>query len=190
MSAQTVAHLAGVGIRPATVTVDFTDYVTLRYRQLLGTAYLLTRDRGLAEDLVQTTLAKAWRSWHRIEADDPDAYVRRVLVNTFRAGWRVKRGKREFTAEVVPERPVTGEYEASDRRAALLAALARLPRRMRAMVVLRYFEDLTEAATADALGCSVGTVKSQTSRALAKLRQDPTLTGLWDFGSDDTGALL
>jgi len=167
---------------PTRTAVEFSEFVGTRYRALLGTAYLLTRDRGLAEDLVQTALAKCWTSWHRIESDEPDAYVRRVLVNTFRGTWRLKRGKREYSTDVLPEHPRSGEptdYETSDRRAALLTALARLPRRMRVMVVLRYFEDLTEAATADALGCSIGNVKSQTSRALTKLRQDPALTDLW-----------
>jgi RNA polymerase sigma-70 factor (sigma-E family) len=167
---------------PARTAVEFSDFVATQYRALLGTAYLLTRDRGLAEDLVQTALAKCWTSWHRIESDEPDAYVRRVLVNTFRGTWRLKRGKREYSTDVLPEIPRSGEptdYETSDRRAALLTALALLPRRMRRMVVLRYFEDLTEAATADALGCSIGNVKSQTSRALTKLRQDPALTDLW-----------
>jgi RNA polymerase sigma-70 factor (sigma-E family) len=140
-----------------------------RSASLLRTAYLLTRDRHTAEDLVQTALAKAWFARRRIKGD-PEPYVRRILVNEFASGLRRKwRGERA-TAEL-PETRRAAEEPHTD----LWHALANLPRRQRAVVVLRFFDDLTEAETASMLGISVGTVKSQTARALAKLRVDPLL---------------
>jgi RNA polymerase sigma-70 factor (sigma-E family) len=155
---------------------SFTEFVTQRYGALLGTAYLLTQDHGLAEDLVQTALAKSWRTWDTIRGDDPYAYVRQVLVNTCRAYWRVKKGKLEFPTEDLPTRPVLVDcYDRIERDSVLVAALERLPGRMRVVVVLRYLVDLSEAETAEEVGCAVGTIKSQTSRALARLRGDPLL---------------
>ncbi|MGC4942039.1 SigE family RNA polymerase sigma factor [Kribbella sp. DT2] len=155
---------------------SFTEFVTQKYGALLGTAYLLTRDHGLAEDVVQTALAKCWRTWDTIRADDPYAYVRQVLVNTCRAYWRVKKGKLEFPTEELPTRPVLVDYyDRIERDSVLVAALERLPGRMRVVVVLRYLVDLSEAETAEEVGCAVGTIKSQTSRALARLRGDPLL---------------
>ena len=151
---------------------QFEAFVAARSGQLLRTAYLLTHDHGLAEDLVQTALAKSWFAWSRIEGD-PEPYVRKVLVNTYSSWWR-RRWTGEHPTEVLPE---TGTDEPADPtdRTDLWAALERLPRRQRAVIVLRYFEDLTEAETARLLGCTVGTVKSQTSKAFAKLRIDPAL---------------
>lgn len=148
---------------------QFEAFVAARSRRLLRTAYLLTHDHGLAEDLVQTALAKSWFAWSRIEGD-PEPYVRKVLVNTYSSWWR-RRWTGEHPTEVLPE---TGAGEPAD-RTDLWAALERLPRRQRAVIVLRYFEDLTEAETARLLDCTVGTVKSQTSKAFAKLRIDPAL---------------
>lgn len=162
-----------VGPVASDVRADFETFVATRYGALLGLGYLLTQDRALAEDLVQTTLTKCWLSWRRVRADDPSAYVRRVLVNTHTEWWRRRRGKRELPtehlADALPHQP--GAVRLVE-HADLLQALRRLPKKMCAVVVLRYFEDLTEAETADVLGCSVGTVKSQTHRALAKLRVD------------------
>lgn len=157
---------------------SFDDFVATRSTRLLRTAYLLTHDRALAEDLVQTSLAKAWFAWARIEGQ-PDAYVRRVMVNTYSSWWRRRWNGEEATAEL-PERGVgSGPRPADDvrvdDRTDLWRALARLPRRQRAVVVLRFYEDLSEVETAEIMQCSVGTVKSQASRALAKLRIDPTL---------------
>ncbi|HET6293989.1 MAG TPA: SigE family RNA polymerase sigma factor [Kribbella sp.] len=173
-------ELVGTQEETGAMPVDFSEFVAARYGSLLGMAYLLTHDHALAEDLVQTALAKCWRSWGAIRADDPSAYVRRVLLNTYRAWWRTKKGKREFPTEVLPSvlvgsDSVDSDYDNVDSKAVLVDALARLPRRMRTVVVLRYLGDLTEAETAATVGCAVGTIKSQTSRALAKLRQDPTL---------------
>jgi RNA polymerase sigma-70 factor (sigma-E family) len=152
----------------------FEEFVAARYAALLRTAYLLTQDRGLAEDLVQTALAKCWLGWKRIRYDDPGPYVHRVLVNTYTAWWR-RRWNSEYPTEDLPRGGGPVSHHAVDERVDLADALRRLPRRMRAVVVLRFYEDLSEAETARILGCSAGTVKSQTSRALAKLRIDPAL---------------
>lgn len=154
----------------------FDEFVAARSTALLRTAYLLTRDRGLAEDLLQTSLAKAWFSWGGIEGR-PEAYVRKILVNTYATWWR-RRWNGEEPSDELPESGVerSGESARVDDRADLWHALGQLPKRQRAVVVLRYYEDLSEAETAELLGCSVGTVKSQASKALAKLRLDPRLT--------------
>ena len=149
--------------------VDFDDFVAARSTALLRTAYLLTRDHALAEDLLQTALTKAWFAWAKI--DNHEAYVRRILVNTYTSWWR-RRWNGEQPVLTLVESSVDHPEEGSHD---LWSALGRLPRRQRAVVVLRYFEDLTEAQTAGILGCSVGTIKSQTSKAFAKLRIDPAL---------------
>lgn len=155
-----------------TSAVDFDEFVAARSSRLLRTAYLLTRDHGLAEDLLQTALTKAFLAWDRI-AGEPEPYVRRILVNTYSSWWR-RKWQGEQPTDVLPEDRHHDHRlgESGD----LWDALGRLPRRQRAVVVLRYFEDLTEAQTAQLLGISVGTVKSQTSKAFAKLRIDPSLT--------------
>jgi RNA polymerase sigma-70 factor (sigma-E family) len=162
---------SGDRVEPPTAApgVTFDDFVAARSRALLRTAYLLTHDHDLAEDLLQTSLAKAWFAWKRIEGA-PEPYVRKILVNTYASWWR-RKWNGEQPTERLPETPVHDAHEPTD----LWTAMERLPRRMRAVVVLRYFEDLTEAQAADVLRCSVGTVKSQTSKALAKLRIDPAL---------------
>ena len=148
---------------------SFDDFVAARSRALLRTAYLLTLDHALAEDLLQTSLTKAWFAWKRIHGE-PEPYVRKILVNTYASWWR-RKWNGEQPTESLPEPAVEDATEPTD----LWTAMERLPRRMRAVIVLRYFEDLTETQTADVLGCSVGTVKSQASKALAKLRIDPAL---------------
>lgn len=153
------------------MSATFEEFVAARSSALLRTAYLLTRDHALAEDLLQTALTKAYLTWGRIE-HSPEAYVRKILVNTFNSWWRRKWNGEQPTEEL-PESPAQGN-DGTDPD--LWVAMGRLPRRMRAVLVLRFFEDLTEAQTADLLGVSVGTVKSQTSKALAKLRIDPALT--------------
>ncbi len=156
---------------------DFDAFVAARSTRLLRTAFLLTHDRGLAEDLVQTALAKAWFAWGRIEGA-PETYVRRIMVNTYSSWWRRKWNGEEPT-ETLPEGPRgtvdDGGVARIDERTDLWRALGRLPKRQRAVVVLRFYEDLSEVDTAELLGCSVGTVKSQASRALAKLRLDPRM---------------
>ena len=148
----------------------FDEFVAARSRALLRTAYLLTHDHALAEDLLQTALTKAWFAWRRIDGN-PEPYVRRILVNTYASWWR-RKWNGEHPTDELPERATADPgAEPTD----LWQAMERLPRRQRAVVVLRYFEDLTEVQTAELLGCSVGTVKSQCSKALAKLRIDPAL---------------
>jgi RNA polymerase sigma-70 factor (sigma-E family) len=147
-------------------------FVAARSRHLLQTAYLLTGDRHRAEDLLQTALTKAYLRWDRISSDDPEGYVRRILANAHIDWWR-KRSSREQPTETLPETAEADRSAEVEVRDAVLTALAELPRRQRAVVVLRYFEDLSEAEIAQTLGCSPGTVKSAASRAMAKLREDP-----------------
>jgi RNA polymerase sigma-70 factor (sigma-E family) len=151
---------------------DFRSYVAARSPALMRTAYALTGNRADAEDLLQTALAKTYLSWERIrQREAVDGYVRRVMVNTQTSWWR-RRKVDEHPMGELPER-ASGRDAVSDLALhdALWTALSGLPRRQRAMVVLRYYEDLSEAETAAVLGVSVGTVKSATSRALAKLRE-------------------
>lgn len=152
---------------------EFDDFVAARSGRLLRTSYLLTRDHGLAEDLLQTALAKAWFSWGRINGD-PEPYVRKVLVNTYATWWR-RKWNGERPAEDLPEDTHADHADAAGVSHDVWTALGRLPRRQRAVVVLRFFEDLSEAETARLLDCSPGTVKSQTSKALARLRVDPAV---------------
>jgi RNA polymerase sigma-70 factor (sigma-E family) len=140
--------------------------VEVRYAELLRTAYLLTGSPHAAEDLVQTCLLRAIGRWDRIA--DPLAYLRRAMINERVGRWR--RLRRELLRADPPDLAVPDATVPVAERAAVLAALRGLPARMRAVLVLRYWEDLSEAETADLLGCSVGTVKSQASRGLAKLR--------------------
>ena len=161
----------GTGMEPES-KVGFDEFVAARSGRLLRTAYLLTRDHDLAEDLLQTALTKAWFAWSRIDGE-PEPYVRKVLVNTYASWWR-RKWRGEEPTETLPDRPV--EVTEGPASQDLWTALGRLPRRQRAVVVLRYFEDLSEVETARLLDCSVGTVKSQASKALAKLRVDPALT--------------
>jgi RNA polymerase sigma-70 factor (sigma-E family) len=157
-------------------TDDFREYVAARNGALLRVAYLLTGNRQDAEDLLQTALAKVYLAWPRIQDRGAvDGYVRKVLVNTQTSFWRRRRVD-EYPADELPDLPTIRDATADcDLRDAMWAALARLPRRQRAMVVLRYYEDLTEAETAEVLGVSVGAVKSSVSRAIAKLRADASL---------------
>ena len=153
---------------------DFDDFVAGRSQALLRTAYLLTGDHAHAEDLLQTALAKSWFAWGRI-AGPPEPYVRRVIATTYATWWR-RRWRSEYPTGSVPEVAGADGTAGVDERDALWRALGTLPRRQRAVVVLRYYEDLSEAETAAALGISRGTVKSQASKALAALRRDDDLT--------------
>jgi len=169
---------------PARTTVrpgypSFASYVRDRQPVLLRTARSLTANPCDAEDLLQTALTKTYVAWDRIEDHGAlDGYVRRALLNTRTSQWR-KRKVDEFTCDELPEPPLTpglgdpAEHQAL--RDAMWRAVLKLPARQRAMVVLRYYEDLSEAQTAEVLGVSIGTVKSAVSRALGKLREDPEL---------------
>jgi RNA polymerase sigma-70 factor (sigma-E family) len=149
---------------------EFTEFMNGRWSALVRLGYGLTGDQGLAEDLAQTALARAYASWPRVRrAGDPDAYVRRIMLNANHSRFRRRRVREQLT-DSVPETGAVDETGPADDRPALLAALMRLPAGQRAVVVLRYWMDMTETEAAAALGCSVGNVKSQASRALAKLR--------------------
>ncbi|NXY94859.1 SigE family RNA polymerase sigma factor [Streptomyces sp. BR123] len=158
---------------------SFSAYVRTRGASLLRTARSLTPNPCDAEDLLQTALAKTYAAWDRIEDHRAlDGYVRRALVNTRTSQWR-KRKVDEFACDEIPETeatPSTDPAEVQALRDAMWRAVTRLPDRQRAMVVLRYYEDLSEAQTAELMGVSIGTVKSSVSRALVKLREDPELT--------------
>ena len=159
----------------------FAEFVRGRGQALQRTAFLLTGDWALAEDLVQTALARSWPAWGRIRHADPEGYVRKVLVNTHASWWR-RRWRGEVPTVLLPDRPGDDAHGGLHERPALHAALLRLPPRQRAVVVLRFAEDLSEAATAEALGITPGTVKSTTSKALAKLRADGALADLAPTG--------
>jgi RNA polymerase sigma-70 factor (sigma-E family) len=154
---------------------SFRDYVVARSRALLRTAYLLTGNKADAEDLVQSALAKTYLAWDRIEDRGAlDGYVRRAMVNTHISWWR-RRRLEEFPTDEIPDQAVADPTLSSDMHESLQRAIDRLPQRMRAAVMLRYYEDMTEAEIADVLGISLGTVKSTVSRAVAKLRIDAEL---------------
>jgi RNA polymerase sigma-70 factor (sigma-E family) len=147
----------------------FAAFVAARGPALSRTAYLLTGDHDAAADLVQSALEKAAAHWRRIAATgDPDAYLRRVMVNQRTSWWRRHRGA-EVSGDP-PERAIADETGRSIDRLTLATALWALGPRQRAIVVLRFYEDYSVAQTADALGCSIGTVKSQSHDALNRLR--------------------
>jgi RNA polymerase sigma-70 factor (sigma-E family) len=159
-----------------TADAEFSDFMHGRWSQLVRLGYGLTGDLQLAEDLAQTAFAKAYASWARVRrADNPDAYLRRVVVNANRSRFRKIRVG-EVLTETVPD--LVAAADAADQRHtrdSLVAALMELPYGQRAAVVLRYWLDLSETETALVLGCSVGNVKSQASRGLTKLRTSPVL---------------
>jgi RNA polymerase sigma-70 factor (sigma-E family) len=151
-----------------TPTEEFAEFAAAASSRLRRTAFLLCGDWHTAEDLAQATLAKLFVSWRRINRRDAAyAYATRTLVNTYLAGRRTKRAG-ELLTDRPPERPV--EQQAPELRIVVLSALAALPPRARAVVVLRYWADMSVDQVADVLGCSPGNVKSQSSRAMDKLR--------------------
>lgn len=177
---QGVAVVSVVQQRGQSRDADFSAYMAARQPALLRTAYLLTGDRHGAEDLVQQTLAKLYVAWGKVQAQESiDGYARRIIINEHNSLWRRAWKRREVATETLPERSAdrlgSGGQAApaydDGSRGALWAFVQTLPRKQRAVVVLRYYEELSEAETADVLGISVGTVKSQASRALAALRE-------------------
>jgi RNA polymerase sigma-70 factor (sigma-E family) len=149
----------------------FEQYVRDRQRSLLRTAWLLTRDWPRAEDLVQTALVKVWPRWRRVvRGGDPDPYVRQTLIRTY-LSWNRRRWHAEQPSELVADIPDDQDtFRAVDLRDVLARVLPTLPARQQAALILRFYEDLSVEQTAEALGCSTGTVKSQTAHALAKLK--------------------
>jgi RNA polymerase sigma-70 factor (sigma-E family) len=163
--------------QPSSRDAEFAAYMAARQPSLLRTAYLLTGDRHAAEDLVQTALAKLYLSWDKVQRRElVDGYVRRILVNENNSLWRRAWKRREVSTDELPEHHETqivpGAHDAADHgeRQALWEFVQTLPRKQRAVIVLRFYEDLSEAETARELGVSVGTEKSQASRALASMR--------------------
>jgi RNA polymerase sigma-70 factor (sigma-E family) len=154
----------------------FEDFVHSRGQALQRFGFLLTGDWGLAEDLLQTALARAYPRWSRIAGDSPEAYVRKIMVNTWSSWWR-RRWRGELPASTLPDTAGPDQYAEADCRQAVTAALAGLPPRQRAVLVLRYHQDLSEQQVAALLGISAGTVKSQAARALARLRAHGALDG-------------
>jgi RNA polymerase sigma-70 factor (sigma-E family) len=154
---------------------DFREFMHARWPVMVRLAYGLTGDQGHAEDVALAAFARAYASWPRVRrAGNPDAYVRQVVVNENRNRFR----KRRVTERLTDSPPEAGLLDATrhyDDRSVLIAALQRLGPRQRAVIILRYWLDLTEHETAASLNCSVGTIKSQASRALATLRQDTEL---------------
>jgi len=151
---------------------EFTEFAHASWASLYRTAYLLLGDRAEAEDLVQTALAKTYAAWSKVrDVDAAPGYARTVLVNTAASWFRRRSWRNEQPTETLPEHHDhrSGDHDPSD-RPALMSALAELPPRQRAVVVLRFYEDLSVAQAAAALGVTEGTVKSQTSDALARLR--------------------
>jgi RNA polymerase sigma-70 factor (sigma-E family) len=150
----------------------FAAYVRNRGDHHLRVAVLLTGDWHAAEDLVQSSLVKLYRAWPRLEATtDPDAYLRRIMINTHRSWWRA-RWRRETPTAVLPEYTSSDDIAERQALSALVRqALARLPRQQRAVLVLRYAADLPEAAVGELLGCSPGTVKTHAHRGLRTLRE-------------------
>ena len=160
----------------------FEQFVAESTGSLLRTAYLVTGDSGHAEDLVQQSLFKIARRWSRVASmESPQAYARRILINVaLDDAKRRSRHRAELAGQSLPDRPPSVPWEsemswgalgAADDRLELIRALGELPPRQRAVLVLRYFDDLTESEVASTLGCSIGTVKSTTSRALEKMRE-------------------
>ncbi|MFI6285809.1 SigE family RNA polymerase sigma factor [Streptomyces sp. NPDC051018] len=150
----------------------FEEFVAARGPRLLRVAWLLTGDAHLAEDLLQTVLARVWPKWQKIAGDHPEAYIRKALIHTHASWWR-RRWRGEVPHGEVPEtepRAAYDVYEIVDLEQSLAAAVRALPVRQRAVVVLRYFEDLSVEDTAATLGCAPGTVKSQSAKALRTLR--------------------
>jgi RNA polymerase sigma-70 factor (sigma-E family) len=163
------------GDRESRAGDTFGEYVRARHSALLGMAVGLTGNRADAEDLLQAALAKTYLAWDRIA--DPaalDGYVRRAMVNTHISWWR-RRRLDEYPTDEIPDVPIGDHAADADLHEVVVRALNRLPSRMRAAVMLRYLEDMTEPEIADTLGISLGTVKSTVSRAVAKLRADAEL---------------
>ncbi|GAB3249957.1 SigE family RNA polymerase sigma factor [Kineosporia babensis] len=149
---------------------DFRQFVTARWPALVQSAYLITVDLGIAEDCVQEALARVHSRWGRLRNDNPEPYVRKAVVNAA-LSWRRKRRIREVSLDSAVHPAVElGSHQLGEIDYQLVAALRSLPPTMRAVVVLRYLEDRSEAETAQLLGCSTGAVKSAASRGMAKLR--------------------
>ena len=148
---------------------DFTEFVTARSPALIRLAYVLTADQHAAEDLLQSALTKAAARWERIHSS-PEAYVRRIMYREQISGWRRRARRQETAMAEVPELPAAYPADDLEARLALRDALRALPPGKRAVLALRYLDDLPETQVAEILGCSVGAVRSQTHKAITQLR--------------------
>ena len=149
----------------------FSEFVEARSTSLFRTAYLMVGDHQLAQDLLQEALVKTLIAWPRLrDQANVDAYTRRIIVTTS-ISWRRRRSFHERPSAALPERATPDPADAAVTHDAVVAALLTVPPRQRAAIVLRYYSDLTEAQTAEALGCSVGAVKSQVAAGLRRLRE-------------------
>lgn len=160
-------------MRTPKAALPFEDFVRARSSSLLRTALLLTgQNRAEAEDLLQVALERAYRHWSRISrSEEPERYVRRILANAATAGRRRVTRRPELSLQPTDTGPVAADHSAAIAdRDYLLRSLAALPTGQRTVLVLRYFDDLSEAEIAQLLGCTPGTVKSQAARGLARLR--------------------
>ncbi len=170
---ETTATLGEVAVTGRSTDAEFADFFAASWPRLFRTTYAITGDRGATEDALQSAYAKAYASWRRVRAaDHPEAYVRRMAVNEVlsarrRSWWRAER---PHAAPPEPAPQPSPEAVAGDRDE-VWRAVSALPPRQRAVIVLRYYEELSEAEIAEVLGCSRGTVKSQASDALANLRR-------------------
>jgi RNA polymerase sigma-70 factor (sigma-E family) len=157
-------------MRHASEVAAFSEFVEARSASLFRTAYLMVGDHQLAQDLLQEALVKTLLAWPRLsDHHSVEAYTRRIVVTTS-ISWRRRRAFHERPTDVLPESGGADPVEGIVTHDAVLTALLALPPRQRAAIVLRYYQDLTEAQTAEAMGCAVGTVKSQVAAGLAKLR--------------------
>jgi RNA polymerase sigma-70 factor (sigma-E family) len=169
-------------VRHASDVTAFSEFVEARSTSLFRTAYLMVGDHQLAQDLLQEALVKTLIAWPRLhDRGNVEAYTRRIVVTTS-ISWRRRRSFHERPTGTLPERVDTDRVETVVTHDAVIAALLSVPPRQRVAIVLRYYQDLTEAQTADAMGCSVGAVKSQVAAGLKRLREvlggsfDETLT--------------
>lgn len=150
---------------------EFAEFASARSTALHRAAYLMVGDVSLAQDLVQEALIKTYVAWPRLrDKANAEAYARKAITTTALSWFRRKGWSHERVSDTLPERPTGGHADEVARSTWLWQCLLQLPLRQRIVVVLRYYEDLTEAQTAEVMGCAVGTVKSQTHAALAKLR--------------------
>lgn len=173
---------------PRAVSALFDEFVVRDSPALLRLAWGLTGDRSAAEDLVQATLERVWSRWDTVrDQAQPGGYARKVAVSLF-LSWRRRRWSSEVVTDSVADAAVGDATDAIAVRHSVIAALATLSPKQRAVAVLRYLDDQTEAQTAHALGCSVGTVKTQAMRALRALRSSPHLADTWRAPPDATSS--
>jgi RNA polymerase sigma-70 factor (sigma-E family) len=150
---------------------QFGEFVADRTPALIRVAYLLTGDQHAAEDLLQSALVKTATRWRDLRHADPEGYIRTVMYREQVSGWRRTARRRELAVDPPPEAVAADQSRHVDLRLAVRDQLLRLPPAQRAVLVLRFFEDLTETQAAQVLGCSVGTVRSRTHRAVRRLRE-------------------